>query len=311
MGRQTANDVDIKKRSARQIRYRRYSRLRVNLLGLTIAVCGIWPLGHDEGRASEYHALNPASADTQSDSAVLSARDSILRALLWMRTSGEYEALCRQAFNTALGHVRKETQKLRSQTSARPPAVIMDLDQTVLDNTAYDVYLLRNGLAHSQQRWHRWNRENMDKITLVPGAKGFIKQVEQEGVRVVFISNRSNSIRDITVRILLKFELAKRQDLLDHDKLLLRDRSSSKESRRAAVTERYEVIALIGDNLGDFSDDFRSPAVTTVSERRAKVREHADHWGKTWFVLPNPIYGDWFGFIDWDQPARHFENPNR
>ncbi len=239
--------------------------------------------------------------------------DPALSALFWMRTAAEYEALCRQTFNAALEHIRREIKSSGAQTSVQPVAVVMDLDETVLDNSAYNVSLIKAGQKYSHQSWQRWNRENADEIRLVPGAKEFIKAVEKEGVKVIFISNRSFVIRDITIDILVKFDLARREELLNDDppKLLLRKITSSKESRRATVREHYNVIAFVGDNLGDFSDDFRSPVVNSIAERREKVRTHSDNWGTRWFVMPNPLYGYWTRFIDWEQPARSLENPER
>jgi acid phosphatase len=255
-------------------------------------------------------------ADTAPDKpavAQIPAGDSALRAVLWMRTSGEYEALCRQTFNAALAHVRAMLAARRSHTNAKPPAVIMDLDQTVLDNLAYSAHLIQSGLKHSRKRWQRWNRDNINRIGLVPGARDFIRAVAQENVHIAFVSNRSESIRDITVEILLSLGLGKRQALMDRGtlKLLLREDTGSKEKRRREVMARYDVIALLGDNLGDFSDDFRSPTVNSIEERREKVQEHNDNWGTKWFVLPNPIYGYWTRIIDWDRPETYLNDPNR
>lgn len=239
-----------------------------------------------------------------------SVSDPTLYALLWVRTSAEYEALCRQTFNIALEHVRREIKRQGVQTNDKPPAVVMDLDETVLDNSAYNVRLIKGGLRFSHDSWRRWNRENADEITLVPGAKQFIKAIEKEDVKVIFVSNRSIVIKDITTDILLKFDLARKEELLSNDppKLLLRKLTSSKESRRETVRKHYNIIAFIGDNLGDFSDDFRSPTVNSIDERREKVGAHADQWGTNWFVMPNPLYGYWTRYIDWDEPERHFAN---
>ena len=172
----------------------------------------------------------PAFAESAPDKAVKSHtaidRNSIVRALLWMRTSGEYDALCRQTFNTALRHVREQmTVKKRH----KPAAVIMDLDETVLDNAEYSFFLLRNGLRHHESHWNSWNRENTEQIGLVPGAKRFIKAVENEGVRIVFVSNRSTTLRNTTRKILLRLDVATEADLADSNavKLLLRQDTSS------------------------------------------------------------------------------------
>jgi acid phosphatase len=239
-----------------------------------------------------------------------SDHDSVLRALLWLRTSGEYEALCLQTFNTALAYVRNAVRTTSVNRGAKPPAVVMDLDETVLDTSGYSAYLLSNGLKHHEAHWLNWNREHLDQIGLVPGAKQFIKDVEREGVYVVFISNRSNAGRRGTIQVLRRFDLAT-QAALDHPnaiKLLLRTNTSSKQSRRDKVNDKYTVIALLGDNLNDFADDFRSPAVNSIDERRAMVRKHAADWGSRWYVLPNPIYGNWTRYIDWNNAEQHFNN---
>jgi len=241
----------------------------------------------------------------------VSDHDSALRALLWLRTSGEYEALCLQTFNTALAHVRDTVRTPSADKRAKPPAVVMDLDETVLDTSGYSVYLLSKGLKHHEAHWLDWNRENLDQIGLVPGAKQFIKDVEGEGVYVVFISNRPDAGRDGTIQVLRKFDLATQAALDDPNgiKLLLRTNTSSKQSRRDRVNDKYTVIALVGDNLNDFSDDFRSPAVNSIGERRAMVRKHATDWGSRWYVLPNPIYGNWTRYIDWKNAEQYFGNP--
>lgn len=243
----------------------------------------------------------------------VSQRDSILRALLWLRTSGEYQAICLQTFNTALRHVRGVVENHPAGTGTKPLAVVMDLDETVLDTSGYSVYLLSQGLAHEERHWITWNQQNSDQIGLVPGAKQFIKDVERDGVHVVFVSNRHDSGRDVTVQILRKFDLATPTALDDPTgvKLLLRKNTSSKQSRRDIVNASYTVIALLGDNLNDFSDDFRSPTVKSIDGRRAMVQKHAAEWGSRWYVLPNPIYGYWTRFIDWEAAEQYFRHPSR
>ncbi len=251
---------------------------------------------------------NPATA--AAEARVELDRNSIVRALLWMRTSGEYEALCRQTFNVALEQVRNE---MKAKKQRKPAAVIMDLDETVLDNSGYSFFLLRNRLKHHETHWHNWNREHPEQVSLVPGARQFIKAVENEGVRIVFVSNRSNALRDTTRKILLRLDLATEAELADPTamKLLLRQDTSNKQSRRDTIAARYDVIALLGDNLNDFADAFRSPAVNSIEDRRAAVRSHAEKWGAHWFVLPNPIYGYWTRYIDWQKTEQYFERPNR
>ncbi len=250
------------------------------------------------------HAALPAAAK-QPD---IPLQDSILRAVLWMRLSAEYEALCRQVYAHALERVRT---RLAAGVRGKPPAVILDLDETVLDNGGYQAYLAFSRLSHSQEYWHAWQRANVDKVGLVPGAKEFIKEVEGAGVHVVFITNRAATLRDQTMEALVGLGLTTRAELDDPKtlKLLMRTETSSKESRRRQVHERYTIVANVGDNLNDFDDDF-GPHLSN-EKRRAGIARHADKWGIEWFVLPNPIYGYWLRSIDWDQPEKYFERPNR
>ncbi len=237
-------------------------------------------------------------------------RDSIMRALLWMRISGEYEALCRQTYKSALQALRRQ---LEAHTGAKPPAAILDLDETVLDNSGYQAYLALNGLSHSQERWHAWQRANIEKVGLVPGAKDFVKEAENLGVHVTFITNRSVVLREPTAEALVRLGVAERAVLADDRslKLILREGGRSKEKRRRAVAEKYDVLVLIGDNLNDFADDFYARAPVSPESVRTAVARHSHEWGTRWFVLPNPIYGYWLRFIDWEKTQQYFERTRR
>lgn len=240
----------------------------------------------------------PRSATTER-----SLSDSMLRAVLWMRLSAEYEALCRQVYASALERVRA---RLAAGVQGKPPAVILDLDETVLDNAGYQAHLTLGGVSHSQDRWQAWQRANMDKVGLVPGARDFIKEVERAGVHVVFVTNRSAALRDQTAEALARLGVTTPAALDDPKvpKLLMRTLLPSKESRRQQVRERYTIIANVGDNLNDFDDDF-GPHLSN-EKRRAAIGRHADKWGTEWFVLPNPIYGYWLRSIEWDRVEQYF-----
>ncbi len=65
----------------------------------------------------------------------------------------------------------------------------------------------------------------------------------------------------------------------------------NKDGRRATIAARWCVVAMAGDQLGDFSDLF--DAVRPATSRRAAVAVSplAANWGAGWFMLPNPVYG--------------------
>lgn len=273
----------------------RTSGMMTFLLTLSLATGLLLPTAVLGANAAEKPTSSPATERPLSD--------SILRAVLWMRLSAEYEALCRQVYASALERVRA---RLAASVPGKPPAVILDLDETVLDNGGYQAYLALGGLSHSQERWQAWQQANVGKVGLVPGARDFIKEVEKARVHVIFVTNRAFVLRDQTAAALVRLGVTTHAALDDQKtpKLLMRTETSSKESRRQQVRDRYTIIANVGDNLNDFDDDF-GPQLSN-EKRRAGIARHADKWGTEWFVLPNPIYGYWLRSIQWDRVEQHF-----
>lgn len=282
------------------------------------------------GFAAGLHvAGRPSCADELPPPRVVSFEDPPNRSLdanLWMQVSAEYRACCYQAFNVAR---RRLTEKMHCPPPggwAKPPAVVLDLDETVLDNGAFQARLIRNGLGFDQATWNDWERTGYPHVRLVPGAKEFIAAAKRLGATVVFITNRQQNqpYRNGTLNAL---ELLGIEVPGDH--LLGAATTSDKTDRRAAVERRYTVLLYVGDNLRDFFEgDFRSavdnqkpgrkttdPAKlrAAVIARAAAVDRCEDLFGREWIILPNPAYGEWtkvlgLGLADRDrltgQPAR-------
>ncbi len=127
-----------------------------------------------------------------------------LDANLWMQISAEYRACCYQAYNIAR---RRLIEKLRDEPPhgwAKPPAVVLDLDETVLDNSEFQTQLIRNGLGFDSKTWENWEKTGFNQVRLVPGAKHFIQTAKKLGVKVVYITNRSQKLasRDGTLNAL-------------------------------------------------------------------------------------------------------------
>src|SRR5262249_34049070 len=112
-----------------------------------------------------------------------------LDAVLYVQTAAEYEACCLQAYNVGAERL-KARLAVPQGDDTRPPAIIMDLDETVLDNSPFEGYLLQHGLTFSDELWNVWERDHADDVRLVPGAKSFIDLAEEQKVSVVYISNR-------------------------------------------------------------------------------------------------------------------------
>jgi 5'-nucleotidase (lipoprotein e(P4) family) len=203
-----------------------------------------------------------------------------LLASLFQQRAAEYRALCYQAFNIA--RVRLDEAFLKPQS--KPLAIITDIDETVLDNSPYDVKQSLVGKDYEQSSWEQWTA--LAKADTIPGAVSFLKYASSKGVRIFYLTNRAETERKGTLANLVQ---AGFPDAVS-EQLILKSAVSSKEPRRQAIAEKYEIVMLMGDNLGDFSSlfDKKSP-----EERLQNTTLSAAEFGKRFIVLPNPVYGDW------------------
>jgi 5'-nucleotidase (lipoprotein e(P4) family) len=225
----------------------------------------------------------------------VSPQERALDANLYMQTSAEYRACCLQAYGWMAERLRTKLAAMRND--GLPPAIIMDLDETVLDNSGFQSFLDRERLAYSDALWDAWEKSYPNEVRLVPGAKSFIEVAEGAGVTVLYVTNRLSRNQESTVQAL-------RHNGIDLDdigqRLLSKDQSSDKTARRRALEQKYRVLFLVGDNLRDFSEEFVAPKAEddarrekAVGERAARVDRYRYRFGTDWFVLPNPVYGEW------------------
>ncbi|MFO0809642.1 MAG: HAD family acid phosphatase [Gemmataceae bacterium] len=214
-----------------------------------------------------------------------------LGAALYVQTAAEYRACCLQTYNLAAARL---AEKLKTKSNgAKPPAVIMDLDETVFDNGGYESYLIRTNQTYSDATWQLWERTCFNEVRLVPGAKEFIESAEKQGVTVVYVSNRFESNRPSTIKAIEYVGLNAKN--IEPRLKLFKDgaKTTSKDERRKDVADAYTVLMLFGDNLRDFSDEFKADPVKDVAGRFQAVDASKSRWGDDWIVLPNPIYGEW------------------
>ena len=220
-----------------------------------------------------------------------------LNAVLWVQTAVEYEASATQAYRLAalqLDAALKESSwsaalEQTSDASRLPPAVILDIDETVLDNSSYQARQIRDNSQFAADTWDRWCQEA--RATAIPGAAGFTQYAEKRGVTVFYITNRTANVEDATRRNLgaLGFPLAAGIDTVLTRAERPEWQASAKGARRAHVARDYRIVLLVGDDLGDFVVD----ASGTSQERAARAAPQADWWGRRWIMLPNPTYGSW------------------
>ncbi len=170
-----------------------------------------------------------------------------------------------------------------------PLAVIVDVDETVLDNTPYQARQIRDDeYAFEDASWEAWVGER--RARPLPGAVAFAKQAAAWGVTIFYVTNRSAAGRESTIANLRTAGFPVAHDAAN---VMTIDESrgwtSDKSIRRRAVDRTHRVVLLIGDNLGDFLGGINADNAT----RTRLVADYEAWWGQRWFMLPNPAYGSW------------------
>lgn len=211
--------------------------------------------------------------------------EHMVMAVMYQQTAAEYRALCFQAYN--LAHFMLD-RDLDNKKINMPRCVVLDIDETVLDNSPYEAKCILEKLIYPN-KWSEWITKASAKP--VPGALDFIKYARANGVEVYYVTNRKENERESTIENLKNAGFA----TVDTDHLLMRNETSSKEIRRAKIKETRHISLLFGDNLADFTDVFDGKL--SVQERFNSVEKLKKDFGTRFIVLPNPMYGDWEGAV--------------
>jgi acid phosphatase len=229
-------------------------------------------------------------------------QNDLLNATLWMQQSVEYKANVLGAY--ALARIRLDQALADKNWTALPglqpknyadlpPAIILDCDETVLDNNLYEAHLVKDKAGFTPQEWTAYVNEQVTGA--IPGAVEFTQYAASKGIKVFFITNRTKEEEPATAKNMEKlgFPLGNLGSPTggNVDTLLTKgeqpDWKSAKGSRDKVVAVNYRVLLMLGDNFADFTDDFKGSP-----EDRLKVfNANLAHWGKDWIALPNPEYG--------------------
>ena len=201
----------------------------------------------------------------------------------YVRDSEEYATLARQVYRQATEAVAR----MHPATADRPWAVVLDIDETTLDNSTYQVERAALGLGYDDASWNAWVVRRA--APPVPGVMDFIAAARKAGGHIAWITNRSTVVAADTRENLQNVGLWR-----DDDRLCAQVNSArTKRIRRSEVMsgtgecawpgKPVTVVAFIGDQLGDFPE---------ADERVPNAGTDAD-FGRTCFLLPNSMYGAW------------------
>lgn len=231
-----------------------------------------------------------ACASHEPQNHVQSARlmDQSVLGLIWQQQAGEYQALAYQAFNAA-----KVSFAQSKVAKGKKKAVVADVDETLLDNSPFQAWLVKNKLAFQPEHWRRWVEARQAKA--LPGAVSFVNYVNSHGGTLFYVSNRKDGAEKLAT-----MDNLKQQGFTGvTDKTMLFKKDLSSKGARFAEIEKmgYDIVMYVGDNLDDFGDDSYHQ---TNAQKRQFVEKNKGLFGTKYIALPNPVYGNWERALETD-----------
>jgi 5'-nucleotidase (lipoprotein e(P4) family) len=244
-----------------------------------------------------FGSIPALATDLPAEEAKGPAANDNLNAVLWDQSAVEAKATMTQAY--VLARIRfDEALADKSRTADpsvqtgdfanKPPAVVLDVDDTVLNTSQYQAWNVKSGTSFSSKTWTPYVNAKIDFA--IPGAIEFTQYAASKGAKVFYVTNRTKEEEPATTERLKELGFAMGDNV---DTVLTakeqEDWGSAKSTRRAFIAKDYRLLLLIGDNLGDFTDAYKG----SIEERQKVFDDNAQHWGKDWIAIPNPTYGSW------------------
>ena len=267
--------------------------------------------------------------------------------ITWLQTSAEYKGLCYQTYNMATqaiddklrlnsyvrvnGKLCKEVYHRQPDGSIlhlyQPLAIVLDIDETVIDNSGVEAWCLINNIPYNEQLWSAWCQGQGAEPAMcreVPGAVSFLLYCQELGITPIYLTNRDESLREATLKALINLGL-NTPDL--NDRLILRDKKRDKAGAKKIVEDmKISAASVLGkdiaQNYSDKADNEMTNNREILQARNEQVKSNITKLGNTFFLLPNPIYGSWlkeqtvppmemrkyiddYGFGAWYQKNKH------
>ena len=245
-------------------------------------------------------AVAPAVPTAPTAPAAVAANDN-LNAVAWSQTAIEHDLIYLQTYRDAQARLLaalhdRHWDALGKGDRTTPlrglkPAVILDIDETALDNSPFAARMVQGNHEYNEADWAAWCRE--ENARALPGAVEFTQFAAKHGIAVVYISNRAKDLDQATLANLRKagFPVSGPQSFLGLGTVVdgCEQAGSEKGCRRQLVARHYRVLMQFGDQIGDFL----TVNANTPDGRRKAMAPYLGWIGTRWFVLPNATYGSW------------------
>jgi 5'-nucleotidase (lipoprotein e(P4) family) len=210
------------------------------------------------------------------------SQDQLLLSVVWFQESPEMMAMYYQCYNNA---TKSLTEKLKNGDKLIPKAVVMDIDETILDNSPVEARQVITNEPYSDSLWNLWTDASI--AAPLPGALEFTLFAQKQGVEIFYITNRSRETAfNSTISNLVEIGFP----FADSTHLITKTNTSSKEERRQKVASDHKILLFIGDNIGDFDAVFDDRTTDLGFEA---VKQNIEKFGDSYIILPNPMYGPW------------------
>ena len=235
-------------------------------------------------------------------------QEQSMLSVLYVQTATEFAANNIQTYTNAKDALLKGLED-SSWTAAleqvnnfqdKSPAIILDVDETVLDNSNFQARTILSGLSYPNG-WAEWVNES--NAGAVEGVNDFLHFADKKGVKIYYLTNRLESFREATKKNILKLGLPFEDDAV----LLMRSEENlrDKTDRRKKIANENRIVLIIGDQLTDFIST--KEAYVFHTERKKLAKKYSDLWGTKWFLVTNPTYGRWELSIYEDYPSSEEE----
>jgi len=227
-----------------------------------------------------------------------------LNGILWVQTSAEYKMLAEQTYRLAWSQIEDKLAKIKSgygvpsaaieqagfNINRLPFAVILDIDETVLDNSPMSGRLIETKAGYTAENWSKWVEK--EAADFIPGSYEFINKLRAANVEVIFVTNRTKAEEDHTIKDLSPIVVFDEQILSYEEKedSATQPWPNEKTSRREYLATKYWILGMIGDDLADFIPNIK---ILPPEERIKEATKYQEKFGNYWFLLPNPVYGSW------------------